>query len=122
MTRLTGSSQALIDELQIRGPFVVIDTILYLRFDRNISIDTHRRTFKAAKSSGRHLDHSKFLMSYLLDKNSGTPPLNTSITYERAVELLVQPAVLGCLPDPASTQLFLDFGVAGKSQLSARNH
>jgi len=102
------NSEIEMEEMRIEGPFVVIDSILYLKFDRGLSIDTHRKTYKSVRGMNQHLDQKSILFSYLLQRKDSEEPIFIGFTYERAVEVLTNPSTLSCLPDPASTQLFVN--------------
>ena len=92
----------------VRGPFNVKDNILYLSFEEMIDPNTHKLICQNLMVYNRFLRQDGILCSYLLKREGNKSPLLLNLTLDRAIELLGPGSTVGCLPDPASTTIYIN--------------
>ena len=99
----------------LKGPFEVRDSILHIGFDGGI-VDTNNNEANALlKLSCVPTPTESYVYSYGLKRNGiGQTSLLLTLTTQRLVELLSNPRLVTCLPDPINSVIFVQLVLPGK--------
>ncbi len=104
----------------LKGPFVLKDTFLYLTFEENVTEQKHQEMIKALRRQ-QVCKKKDMIFSYMIERSSDSQPLAINLTKDRLFEILNNPRLLDCLPDPATTLISIDLGELTKTHLDLLN-
>lgn len=113
------------DSQTVKGPFVVVDSILYLSFSPKQINDAHQRIYKTVTSRNKKIfkasQAQRSLFDYSIERLEKDGHLVMSFGEERLLEILSKPHLLSCVPDPLKITIFIKLGIdQGKHLLASQ--
>lgn len=101
---------------KLRGPFEVRDSVLYIGFDSPKIEINHKHAIDLLKSSCVPTPTESYVYSYGIKRHGmGQSSLLLTLTTQRLLELLSDPRLVGCLPDPTNSVIFIQLVLPGKA-------
>lgn len=106
-----GSSRTIKDALsqanfeELKGPFVVQDPLIYCTFDPStITASKHQDMCESMKRT-QLTKQDNLILTYLAGRCGEGKPIAIGLAKDRLFEILANPALFACLPDPATTTI-----------------
>ncbi len=92
---------------EVKGPFVIRDPYIYLTFEHEVSDQQHFQILEAARRQ-QITKHRNLMYTYMIKRGSDASQIAIGLTKDRLYEIMANPRLLDCLPDPANTLLAFD--------------
>ncbi len=105
---------------ELKGPFLIKDPFIYMTFERPVSNYQHNQMLEATRrqQTGKQIN---LIYTYLVNRGENTAPLAIGLAKDRLFEILANPRLLDCLPDPATSLIAYNLRQGTKSLSIAYN-
>lgn len=90
------------------GPFHIKDNLLYLSCQKTIAPHRHFDFLEALRTQHNFSTSDNHIFSYLVQRASPSKPLVIGLTIDRLFEILANPRLFDCLPEPQTTMIAIN--------------
>ncbi len=105
---------SLFTSFKLEGPFLIQDSLLYITYSEYISNQLHYDTLTSIRKL--HSTHSDNLIySYALERSNTTKSLIIGMTNDRLCEILANPRLINCLPDPETNLIAFNIRLGNRN-------
>lgn len=103
------SKYGFFDCLEISGPFFCKGSFIYLTFDHETDVSFSHKFMNSTLSK-----QDDILFNYAVKRSNDKRILLLGVCVDRTLQILSQPNLLDCLPDPKTTCIFINTKQVGK--------
>ncbi len=101
--------------MTFKGPFQIKDCLFYLRKEESILREHHLNLIEHSRTQQGCTVNNHLIYSYLVQRSGSNKPLIVGLTTDRLFEILANPRLIDCLPDPQAASIAVSLRQGARS-------